>query len=122
MIPKKKDVRESTKKVRKGDKVLVISGNHSGSTGVVLQFRPGEKVIVQGLNLCKKHVKKSEAHPNGQILSFEKPIHVSNVKVCVDGETAKKLKVRKDEQGDRRFVYNQADGQEVVYRSIKKPK
>jgi large subunit ribosomal protein L24 len=111
---------QSTKKIRKGDRVVAISGNNRGVIGVV-QSRKGDKVIVQGLNVRKKHVKKSQEAPKGRIVEIERPIHVSNLKVCVEGDTAAKLKVRKNEQGDREFVYKQ-DDQEVIYRSVKKPK
>jgi large subunit ribosomal protein L24 len=111
---------QSTKKIRKGDRVVAISGNDKGLIGTV-QSRKGEKVIVQGLNLRKKHIKKSQEAPKGRIVEIERPIHVSKIKVCVDGDTAAKLKVRTNEQGDRQYVYKQGD-QEMVYRSVKKPK
>lgn len=109
-----------TKKVRKGDKVLVISGNHRGQTGTVLSCKE-DRVIIQGLNLRKKHLKRSQQVPQGRIVEIEKPIHVSNVKVCVEGDVSAKLKVRTNEQGQRQLVYTQGD-QEVVYRLVKKPK
>ncbi|WP_068467478.1 50S ribosomal protein L24 [Candidatus Protochlamydia phocaeensis] len=109
-----------SKKIRKGDKVVAIAGNSRGMIGTV-QSRQGDRVIVQGLNVRKKHVKRSQEAPKGRIVEIERPIHVSNLKVCVEGETAAKLKVRTNEQGHRQFVYNKGD-QEVVYRSVKKPK
>jgi large subunit ribosomal protein L24 len=109
-----------TKKIRKGDKVIAISGNSRGLTGVV-QSREGDKVIVQGLNVRKKHLKRTQETPKGRIIEIERPIHISNVKVYVEGDTAVKLKVRTDKQGDRQLVYKKGD-QEVVYRSVKKPK
>lgn len=109
-----------TKKIRKGDRVVAISGNNRGLTGVV-QSRNGDKVIVQGLNVRKKHLKRSQEAPQGRIVEMEKPIHVSNLRVCAEGDVPVKLKVRTNEQGDRQLVYKQ-DDQEVVYRSVKKPK
>jgi len=109
-----------TNKIRKGDKVVAISGNNRGLTGVV-QSRQGDKVVVQGLNVRKKHLKRTQDAPKGRIIEVEGPIHVSNLKVCVEGDTAVKLKVRRNEQGDRQLVYKKGD-QEVVYRSVKKPK
>lgn len=111
---------QSTKKIRKGDRVVAISGNNRGLMGTV-QSRNGDKVVVQGLNLRKKHVKKSQEAPKGRIVEIERPIHVSNLKVCVEGDTAAKLKVRSSKEGDRELVYKQGD-QEKVYRSVKKPK
>lgn len=111
----------SKSKIRKGDKVIAMTGNYKGQVGIV-QSRQGDKVTVQGLNLRKKHVKRTEQAPQGGIVEYEKPIHASNLKVC-EGEnnTPLKLKVRKDAQGDRQFVYQQGDKQ-VVYRSVKNPK
>lgn len=109
-----------TKKVRKGDKVLVLSGNNRGQTGTVLTCK-GDKVVIQGLNVRKKHLKRTQDAPKGRIVEIERPIHISNVKVCVEGDTAAKLKVRQDGQGQRQLVYSKGD-QEVVYRSVKKPK
>lgn len=109
-----------SKKIRKGDRVVAIAGNNRGMTGTVQSLK-GEKVIVQGLNMRKKHIKRNQAAPRGRIVEMERPIHISNLKVCVEGDTAARLKVRTNEQGHRQFVYQQGD-QEVVYRSVKKPK
>ncbi|MDQ1143266.1 MAG: 50S ribosomal protein L24 [Bacillus sp. (in: firmicutes)] len=66
--------------VKKGDKVKVISGKDKGKTGVILAAYPKEsRVLVEGVNIVKKHAKPSQANPQGGILSFEAPIHVSNV-------------------------------------------
>ena len=79
-----------SKKIRKGDKVVAIAGNNRGQIGYC-QSRKGDKVVVQGLNVRKKHVKKSQDAPKGRIIELEKPIHVSNLKVCVEGDTACKI-------------------------------
>lgn len=109
-----------TKKIRKGDKVIAIAGNDRGLTGIVQSLK-GDKVVVQGLNVRKKHLKASQDAPKGRIVEVEKPIHVSNVQICVENDTPVKLKVQTSEQGDRQFIYDK-DGQKVVYRSVKKPK
>lgn len=111
---------KQSKKIRKGDRVVAIAGNNKGQMGVV-QSVDGNKVIVQGLNLRKKHIKRTQTVPQGRIVEIECYIDVSNLKVCVNEDNVAKLKVRADEQGNRQFVYNQGD-QEVVYRSVKKPK
>lgn len=67
------------KAIRKGETVYVIAGNERGKTGTVLAYT-GERVLVQGLNMRKKHVKRTQASPNGGIVEREMPIHVSNVK------------------------------------------
>lgn len=66
--------------VKKGDKVRVISGKDKGKTGVILAAYPKEsRVLVEGVNIVKKHSKPSQANPQGGINSQEAPIHVSNV-------------------------------------------
>jgi large subunit ribosomal protein L24 len=66
--------------VKKGDKVTVISGKDKGKTGVILAAYPKDsRVLVEGVNIVKKHAKPSQVNPQGGILSFEAPIHVSNV-------------------------------------------
>ncbi|HET7615933.1 MAG TPA: 50S ribosomal protein L24 [Bacillales bacterium] len=66
--------------VKKGDKVQVISGKDKGKQGVILQALPKkERVIVEGVNIVKKHAKPSQANPQGGIVDQEAPIHVSNV-------------------------------------------
>jgi large subunit ribosomal protein L24 len=66
--------------VKKGDKVRVLSGKDKGKTGVILAAYPKEaRVLVEGVNIVKKHTKPSQLNPQGGIISQEAPIHVSNV-------------------------------------------
>ncbi|MCP1121961.1 50S ribosomal protein L24 [Bacillus sp. AFS018417] len=66
--------------VKKGDKVQVISGKDKGKQGVVLAAFPKEnRVIVEGVNIVKKHSKPSQINPQGGIITKEAAIHVSNV-------------------------------------------
>ncbi|HET7628999.1 MAG TPA: 50S ribosomal protein L24 [Bacillales bacterium] len=66
--------------VKKGDKVQVISGKDKGKQGVILQALPKQnRVIVEGVNIVKKHAKPSQDNPQGGIIDLEAPIHVSNV-------------------------------------------
>ncbi|MEQ1860528.1 MAG: 50S ribosomal protein L24 [Chthoniobacteraceae bacterium] len=68
--------------VRRGDLVQVISGNHKGSRGKILQvITKKAQIIIEGVRLIKKHVRRSQEHPNGGIVEREGPIHVSNVKL-----------------------------------------
>lgn len=106
-----------SKKMRKGDQVMALTGNNKGLTGTVLALN-GEKVLVQGLNVCKKHMKPSELYPKGGIIERERPIHVSNLRVCVDG-TPVKLKTRAIDNGGRELFYMKGDAA-VSYRVIKK--
>ena len=67
--------------VRKGDQVEVISGNHKGSTGAVLQVFPSKgHVLVEGVRMIRKHVRPSQDRPEGGVVEREGPIHISNVK------------------------------------------
>jgi large subunit ribosomal protein L24 len=68
--------------VKKGDEVQVISGNHRGATGKVLQvLSKKQQVLIEGVRLIKKSVRKSQDNPNGAIVTREGPIHISNVKI-----------------------------------------
>jgi large subunit ribosomal protein L24 len=68
--------------VKKGDEVQVISGNHRGARGKILQVLPKkQQVLIEGVRLIKKSVRKSQDNPNGAIVTREGPIHISNVKI-----------------------------------------
>ena len=76
-------------KIKKNDTVIVISGDDKGKTGVVKQAMPKEsKVIVEGVNMVKRHTKPSQTNPGG-IVSKEAAIHVSNVAIVSDGKATK---------------------------------
>lgn len=67
-------------RVKKGDNVIVIAGKDKGKKGEVLVSFPREqRVVVKGINLVKKSVKKTKEHPQGGFVEIEAPIHVSNV-------------------------------------------
>lgn len=102
--------------IKKDDKVVVITGNEKGRTGKVLS-RQGERIVVQGLNIRKKHVKRKTKMPTPEIMELEMPIHISNVKICNDEGVALKLKVRLTAKGDKELVYED-NGKSVVYRKI----
>lgn len=79
--------------VKKGDKVMVISGKDKGKTGVVLAaFPKKDRVLVEGVNIVKKHAKPSQLNPQGGILSQEAAIHVSNV-MLLDPKTNEPTRV-----------------------------
>lgn len=68
--------------VKKNDEVVVISGNHKGKTGKVLQVFPEKgHVLVEGVRLIKKHARRTQDRPDGGIIEKEGPIHISNVKL-----------------------------------------
>jgi large subunit ribosomal protein L24 len=67
-------------KIRKNDNVVVITGNDRGKTGKVLKVFPSiSKIIIEGINLRKRHTKPNQKQPQGGIIEKEAPIHVSNV-------------------------------------------
>ncbi len=97
-------------KIHKNDNVMVISGNDKGKSGKVLKVFPkNTRVIVEGINLRKRHTKPSQKSPQGGIIEKEAPIHASNVmlldpktneptrlgsQVILDENTGKKKRAR----------------------------
>lgn len=107
-----------SKWVRRGDKVVVIAGNDRGKTGEVLS-RSGERVVIQGVNIRKRHMKRRAKVGAGEVIEMEKPIHVSNVSLCNAEGQPVRVKVRVSAQGNKELFF--LDGQkEVVHRVIKK--
>lgn len=89
--------------VKKGDKVQVISGKDKGKQGIILEAYPKKnRVLVEGVNVVKKHAKPSQANPQGGIINQEAPIHVSNV-MPLDPKT----------NTPTRVGYNIVDGKKV---------
>ena len=73
--------------VKKGDRVEVISGNHKGAAGRIIQVLPKKnQVLIEGVRLIKKHIKKSQEHQQGAIIEKEGPLHISNVKLVESAE------------------------------------
>jgi large subunit ribosomal protein L24 len=97
-------------KIHKNDMVMVIAGNARGKTGKVLKVYPHrERVIVEGVNIIKRHTRPNQRNPQGGIVQRESPIHASNVmlldpksneptrvgsKVTVDETTKRKRRLR----------------------------
>lgn len=88
--------------VKKGDKVMVISGKDKGKTGNILEAYPKQnRVLVEGVNIVKKHAKPSQVNPQGGIISQEAPIHVSNV-MPIDPKSGNPTRVGyKEENGKK---------------------
>ena len=68
-------------KIKKGDKVLVIAGKEKGKKGTIVRALPkSNKVILEGLNMVKKHQRRRKTNEKGSMIDVPMPIHVSNVK------------------------------------------
>ena len=92
--------------VRKGDRVRVISGNYRGQEGTILRVEPDKnRVVVGGVNVRKRHRKPSQTDPEGGIISFEAPIHASNV-MLLDPSSGEPTRIRSQagEDGKRERV------------------
>lgn len=90
-------------KVKKGDTVLIISGDDKGRKGKVIKAMPKQqRIIVEGVNIQKKHVKPRREGEKGQIIEKPGPIHVSNVKVICP-KCGKPTRIKYQKVGDKKF-------------------
>lgn len=86
--------------VMKGDRVRVIRGNHRDQEGKILRvLKDKERVVVEGVNMRKRHMRPSAANQEGGIVTFEAPIHISNV-MLVDPTSGDPSRVRMRLEGD----------------------
>ncbi|AEI46007.1 50S ribosomal protein L24 [Paenibacillus mucilaginosus] len=91
--PKKLESHNNKLHVKKEDTVIVITGKDKGKKGRVIAAFPREnRVLVEGVNMIKKHAKPSQQNPQGGILNQEAPIHVSNV-MLVDPKSGQPTRV-----------------------------
>jgi len=87
--------------VKKGDQVEVISGNFKGSSGKILEVLPSkQRVLIEGVRIIKKHLKKSQDNPSGKIAEREGPVHISNVKLF-EREKKPHKKAKKEKKTDQ---------------------
>jgi large subunit ribosomal protein L24 len=87
-------------KIRKGDRVRIMRGNERGKEGTVLRVdREKNRVVVEGVNLRKRHRKPSAMDPEGGIITFEAPIHASNV-MLLDPASNEPTRVRRQQAED----------------------
>ena len=100
--------------IRKGDMVVVISGDYSGSKGRALQIdRKTERAIVEGVNIIKKHTKPNTEYPQGGIIEKEAPVHISNL-MLVDPKTGKPTRIGRKLNDDGKLVrYSKKSGEEI---------
>jgi large subunit ribosomal protein L24 len=106
-------------KLRAGDQIVVIAGNDRGKIGKIIS-KKGERITVEGVNVRKKHMKRTQQNQKGQIIDLERPFHISNVRPYAN-DKAVKLRVRTNAEGARELYY--LDGSnEVLYRSVRNSK
>ena len=105
-----KRIKRSKRRVVKGDRVRVIRGNHRDQEGTVLRVLPAtDRVVVEGLNMVKRHQRPTQDNPEGGIITFEGTIHVSNVMLIEpgSGEASRvRTKVQQDGTKERIAVKN----------------
>lgn len=109
----KKELENKSRKIRKDDKVVVIAGNSRGKTGTVLSVS-GDRVLVQGVNMRKKHQKATRT-TKGEIIDIEMPVHISNLKVMVND---KPVKLRTRTVEGKRELYFKDGNESTVYRTL----
>lgn len=101
-------------RLKKGDKVVVLSGKYKGETGVILNTHPKDnKVTVEGINIVKKAVKPDRQHPQGAIVEITKPIWVSKVAI-VDPASKKPSRIgyKVAKTGEKTRIYKRS-GKEI---------
>lgn len=107
-----------SKWIKKDDKVIVRSGNDKGRVGKVLA-RNKTRIVVQGVNVRKKHMKRRDQKAGGEIIEVERPIHISNVALCSKSDQPVRVKVKQKENGAKDLYYLDG-GKEVVIRTVGK--
>ena len=96
-------------KIKKGDRVVVLTGKSKGTVGNVLRVFPTEqRVLVEGANMVQRHTKPSQGDPQGGIKSKEAPLHVSNVAIA--GADDRPTRVGFRIEGDRKVRFAKRSG------------
>ncbi len=102
------------RKIRKDDEVVVLAGRDKGKRGAVLRIiTKTERVLVEGVNVTKRHVKPTQGDPQGGIVEREAPIHISNV-ALIDPDSNRPTRVRYKKLEDGRKVRVAARSGEVI--------
>jgi large subunit ribosomal protein L24 len=90
--------------IKKGDTVIVITGNYKGQKGRVLEvIRNNDRAIVEGVNLVKKHTKPNADNPQGGIIEQESSIHISNL-MLVDPKTGERTRIGRRENDKGKLI------------------
>lgn len=92
-------------RIKKNDTVLIISGKNKGKKGKVLEAFPTKnRIVVEGVNVAKKHRRPRQEKEKGQVIELVKPIDVSNVKIiCPKCSKASRVGYKKAEKGKNRI-------------------
>lgn len=105
-------------RLKKNEKVIIISGNNKGKEGKILKiFKDKNRVIVEGVNLIKKHQKPTQKNPQGGITQKEAPIHLSNVMLIDPKENQKTrigVKIIVDETGKKKRMRYAKRSSEII--------
>ncbi|WP_224483774.1 50S ribosomal protein L24 [Robertkochia aurantiaca] len=100
-------------KIKSGDTVRVIAGDHKGSEGKVLRVdREKNKAIVEGVNLVKKHEKPSAQNPQGGIVEKEAPIHISNLSL-IDPKSGETTRVGYEERDGKKVRFSKKSNEVI---------
>jgi large subunit ribosomal protein L24 len=99
-------------KIKKGDRVVVLTGKDKGRQGSVLKVLPKEeRVVVEGLNMVQRHTRPSQGDPQGGIKNKEAPLHVSNVAVVDSKGKPTRVGFRVD--GDKKVRFAKTTGEVI---------
>ena len=98
-------------KIKSGDTVKVIAGDHKGAEGKVLKVdREKNKAIIEGVNMVSKHTKPSAKNPQGGIVKKEAPVHISNI-ALIDPKSKKATRVGIKVEGDKKVRFSKKSNQ-----------
>jgi len=98
-------------KIKSGDTVKVIAGDHKGSEGKVLRvYREKNKAVVEGVNMVSKHTKPSAKNPQGGIVKKEAPLHISNI-ALIDPKSKQPTRVGIKVEGDKKVRFAKKSNQ-----------
>lgn len=96
--------------IKKGDNVIVTTGKDKGKTGKVVRVLPSlDRIIVEGINLRKKHSRPTKSNQKGQVIDKTMPIHASNVMIY-DSSLGKGVRVGRKVVGEKRVRFNKKSG------------
>ena len=98
--------------VKKGDTVLVLSGNDKGKQGKVMSVDPkSQRAIVEGVRIISKHTRPNAEHPQGGIIKREAPIHISNLRVVDNSGKPTRVGRKRDEKTGKLVRYSKKTGE-----------